>query len=601
MSMKGFRVFLISVLIVMITVDVPNFFMLFSAVAQEENKSEPSVANQTQSRGQSLPKSETVSPKNFTLVPEKEPPKLTPEQLRVLNSSEDDEIPESPPPLTNTNISGPPERSETKVPSNQTESNQTNASITAVGYKFDGKFFHRVAAGDAHVYLDQYVGSHGSVVTEPSTANKGRLVFYSGNWFTARSTNGGTLWTYNNPFTGMADFCCDQDVIYDANRQIFIWYRQAVRDSNGENYFRLAISRDTLSWWYYDIRPTLFSSTWNNQWWDYPHLALSNNYLFLTSNVFNGLSGMTSPTRAVLAKVSLDDLSNARTIFFLYLEHPFESQGRRTVTPVQGATNTMYFGTHLSNDRMRIYKWPESSNIIFWYDRNIPAWTPSARGSMHCAGPDGYNSCAFSDNRILGGWVRGEKVGFLWNVGEGAHFPYPYINSAVFLTSSMTYAERPLVWNDVNAWMYGHTSPNKRGLGLVAFWAGGSYNPSVGAAIADNFVVPPPGWQMNWIAGGTNSPARERLGDYLRIRAFGGQCALWVGTAYVLVNGSGPTSSVPSDVVFPYYFILGREVDGTPEACYGGSKVNDSTNFPPADSETVELHLNDFKQTKPFS
>ena len=112
----------------------------------------------------------------------------------------------------------------------------------------------------------------------------------------------------------MADFCCDQDVIYDSNRQIFIWYRQAVRIANGENYFRLAVSRDTVSLVVYDIRPTLFSSTWNNQWWDYPHLALSNNYLFLTSNVFNGLSGMTSPSRVVLAKVSLDDLANARTI-----------------------------------------------------------------------------------------------------------------------------------------------------------------------------------------------------------------------------------------------------------------------------------------------
>lgn len=580
----------------MIIVDMPNFSMLFSVNAQEAEKSAPGVPNETQSRG--LPKSQTITPKNITLVPENQPPKLTPEQLRVLNSSEDDEMPESPPPLTNTNISGPPERSESKPPLNKTQFNQTNASTTAVGYNLDENLLHRVAAGDAHVWLDRYVGSHGSVVAEPSTANKGRLIFYTGNWFTARSTNGGTGWTYNNPFGDMADFCCDQDVIYDANRQIFIWYRQAVKDSNGENYFRLAISRDTLTWWYYDIRPTLFSSAWNNQWWDYPHLALSNNYLFLTSNVFNGLSGMTSPSRAILAKVSLDDLANARTIFFLYLEHPFESQGRRTVTPVQGATDTMYFGTHLSNDMMRIYKWPETSGTIFWYDVNIPAWTPSARGSMHCAGPDGFNSCAFSDNRVLGGWIRAGKVGFIWNVGEGSRFPYPYINAAVFLTSSMTYAERPLVWNDVNAWMYGHVSPNRRGLGLVAFWAGGSYNPSVGAAIADNFVTPPPGWQMNWIAGGTNSPARERLGDYLRIRAFGGQCALWVGTAYTLVNGSGPTSATVSDSVFPYYFIMGREVDGTPQACYEGPKLGQSAHLPSLDIEKDELHWNDYIQMK---
>jgi hypothetical protein len=586
--MQRLRFLCVSLLSVLILVNLPAFPLLFNANAQENEEPDSLIPREVQSRGLGLPVSETVSPKNLTLTPEKEPHKLTPDQLALLNSSVDDDLPETPPPITDTNITGPPERSETRPPSNETQSNQTNATISPAAYSFDKGLFHRVAAGDAHVYVDEYVGSHGSVVAEPSTANKGRLIFYTGNWFTARSTDGGTTWTYNDPFGDMADFCCDQDVIYDANRQIFIWYRQALKDTSGENYFRLAVSSDTLNWWYYDIRPTLFSSTWNNQWWDYPHLALSNNYLFLTSNVFNGLAGMTSPSRAVLAKVSLDDLASASTIFFQYLEHPFESQGRRTVTPVQGTTDTMYFGTHLSNDMMRIYKWPESSGTIFWYDVNIPAWTASARGSMHCEGPDGYDSCAFSDNRIMGGWIKDRKVGFIWNAGEDTRFPFPYTNAAVFRTSDMAYVERPLVWNDVNAWVYGHVSPNKRGVGLVAFWAGGSYNPSVGAAIADNFVSPPPGWQMNWIAGGTNSPARERLGDYLRIRAFGGQCALWVGTAYTLEGGSGPSEpGNVSDVIFPYYFIMGREIDGTPEACYRQSG-NQSNTLAPINSGIAE-------------
>ena len=49
MLMKGFTVFLISLLIVMITVDMPNFFMLFSAVAQEDEKSGSTVPNEIQS------------------------------------------------------------------------------------------------------------------------------------------------------------------------------------------------------------------------------------------------------------------------------------------------------------------------------------------------------------------------------------------------------------------------------------------------------------------------------------------------------------------------------------------------------------------------
>jgi len=563
-----------------VIINLSTFRSVFQASGQIDQESNSSIPQEVESTNVS--KSQIVGPQNLTLIPEKEPPKATLEQTKILNSSEEDyEISETPPPLTNKNISGPPAGSETKPPSNNTLNNG-NSTIKLTSFNSGSSLLHRVSSGDAHVYVDNYVGSHGTSVAEPSTANKGRLIFYTGNDFTARSNDGGTKWTYNNPKGDMSDFCCDQDVIYDKHRQVFVWYRQAETNVLGGNYFRLAISRDTLSWWYYDVKPTLFSSAWKTQWWDYPHLALTNDYLFLTSNVLkcdelieDGIIKKCPPlpSRAIMAKVSLDDLANARDISFLYLEQPFDGDGRRTVTPIQGATDTMYFGTHLSNDRMRIYKWPQTSGTIFPYDVNIPAWTPSGRFSMHCAGPDKYNSCNFLDNTVLGGWTRDGKVGFIWNVVEGNGFRYPYINAAVFRTSDMAYLERPLVWNNNNAWILGYVSPNDRGLGLVAFWAGGDFNPSVGAAIADNFVSPPPGWQMNWIAGGSNSPASQRLGDYLRIRSLGGECSLWAGTAYVFKGGSGSASELhdTSEVIYPYYFIIGREIDGTPEACYNGS------------------------------
>jgi len=592
----------------MLTVIITSsiFTSVFQVKAQGDQTSNSTIPKIVEPLNVS--KSQIVGPKNLTLIPEKEPPKITLEQMNNSNSSEEDyEIPETPPPLTNRNIGGPPADSETKPPSNSTLNNG-NSTIRLTSYSMGNSLLHRVSSGDAHVYVDKYVGSHGTSVVEPSTANKGRLIFYTGNDFTTRSNDGGTKWTYNDPKGDMADFCCDQDVVYDEHRQIFIWYRQAGTDVHGVNYFRLAISRDTLSWWYYDVKPTLFNSAWKPQWWDYPHLALTNDYLFLTSNVFNCIEYMedgikktcpTLPSRAVMAKVSLDDLANVRPIYFLYLEQPFDGHGRRTVTPIQGATDTMYFGTHLSNDHMRIFKWPQSSGTIFPYDVKIPAWKSSERTSMHCAGRDRYNSCNFLDNTILGGWTRAGKVGFLWNVAEGDGFPYPYINVAVFRTSDMAYLERPLVWNWVNAWILGYVSPNDRGLGLVAFWAGGDFNPSVGAAIADNFVSSPPGWQMNWIAGGSNSPATQRLGDYLRIRSVGGECSLWAGTGYVFKGGSGPASDLHtvSDVVYPYYFIIGREIDGTPEMCYNSSyesKIGQN-NLSPLENQIIPLNTKELK------
>jgi hypothetical protein len=67
-----------------------------------------------------------------------------------------------------------------------------------------------------------------STVTEPSVGNNGPIVFYTGNWFAARSNDYGSTWNYLNPLQGMPDFCCDQDVIYDKNYKIFIWFRQGI-------------------------------------------------------------------------------------------------------------------------------------------------------------------------------------------------------------------------------------------------------------------------------------------------------------------------------------------------------------------------------------
>ena len=338
-----------------------------------------------------LSKSQSANPNNLTLVPEKEPFKVTTEQLNLANSSIENEMPESPPPKTNTNITGPPIGSETIAQSNKSQFKQTGSTIIPAAFAFGNDLFHRVGLGDAHVYVNNYVGTHGSGFTEPSTANKGRLIFYTGNQFVARSTDGGKTWTYNNPWSDMPRFCCDQDVIYDKNKQIFIWYRQEWPEGTGENYFRLGISKDTLNWWFYDVKPTLFSDGWKNQWWDGPQLALSNNYLFLTSNLIEGEKG----SRAVLAKVSLDDLSNMRSISFVFAESPLTEGALRTVTPVQGATDTMYFGTHMSNEIMRVYQWPETeSRSIPWFNIKIPSWYPTERGEMHCVGPgpDAYNS-----------------------------------------------------------------------------------------------------------------------------------------------------------------------------------------------------------------
>ena len=72
-----------------------------------------------------------------------------------------------------------------------------------------------------------------SNVDEPSTAINGDVVFYTGNWYAAVSTNGGKSFSYMNPATAFqasdppnSSFCCDQVVQYIKSIDTFVWLLQ---------------------------------------------------------------------------------------------------------------------------------------------------------------------------------------------------------------------------------------------------------------------------------------------------------------------------------------------------------------------------------------
>jgi hypothetical protein len=153
-------------------------------------------------------------------------------------------------PESDESINGPSIGSETKFEDNNISNNRT-----------------------IHIFRNQKLtisNSSSSLISEPSVANKGNIVLYVGNWYTARSDDGGVTWNYIDPGSDMR-FCCDQDVIYDPNHQVFIWYRQARNFANAENSFRLGASYDSLWWWFYDVSPTTLKNSWRNQSFDYPH------------------------------------------------------------------------------------------------------------------------------------------------------------------------------------------------------------------------------------------------------------------------------------------------------------------------------------------
>src|SRR4029077_20468131 len=70
-----------------------------------------------------------------------------------------------------------------------------------------------------------------SNVGEPSTAINGEIVFYTGNWYAARSVDAGRTFQYVDPFNSFPNppnlvFCCDQVVNYIASIDTFVWLLQ---------------------------------------------------------------------------------------------------------------------------------------------------------------------------------------------------------------------------------------------------------------------------------------------------------------------------------------------------------------------------------------
>jgi hypothetical protein len=370
-----------------------------------------------------------------------------------------------------------------------------------------------------------------SGVGEPSLGQSGRYVFYAGNWYAARSTDGGVTFAYVNPYGGMTDFCCDQDVLVDVGRNMFLWYRQGVYQAGtGQNRFVLGVStNEAASWCTYSTQPINVNGAWTGQWFDYPHLALSNNYLYISTNMFNAAGVF---TQKLLLRWPLDSLATCSGFNYTWWSGAYYSGWGE---PAQGATRVMYLGDHMgSTQSFRVLWQPENSNSIFWVDRAIPAWTFENKNGV-CPAPDGKNWCAFADSRIQAGWISpaSDEVGFMWNAAQGGGFPYPYEESAAFRLSDLLYTSRPFVWNGSNAWQYAYMSPNARGdIGGTIYYGGGGLYPSAAFIIRDDYSPTAPGWTNILLRAGVAS--RTRWGDFSRVRAFLPSERAWSVAIYTL-------------------------------------------------------------------
>ena len=397
-----------------------------------------------------------------------------------------------------------------------------------------------------------------STVTEPSGGtNSNGIVFASGNWFAAYSTNGGGSFTQVNPTTIFPNdaigFCCDQIVQYVPSINRFIWLLQ------GNNGDRLAsatpaaiASSGASAWTYWNLPSTLFRQP-TGTGLDYPDVSVGTNALYLSWDV--GFPACPTGCRSGLqvSRISLAGIQAGGTITIDYT-NPANSTMAWGSHLTQDTGNEIFWAGHNSNSQLRVFSLAEGSNTYFWRDIGISTWPNNQLSSLT---PDNQNwlagSGGFPGNAIIGSTRVGNQIWFAWDAGTDKNFAQPHIEMvALDRANNFAKTRQVQIWNPRYAFAYPALATNactgEVGLSFE-YGGGGNY---------ENHVVGFWGDFLAYITTGSDV-GTTRFGDYVSIRQApptkGDPGNLFAAFGYGLNRVSPPGTGIRSD---PHYVLFGR-------------------------------------------
>jgi hypothetical protein len=230
------------------------------------------------------------------------------------------------------------------------------------------------------------------------------------------STNNGGAFSYISPYTTFpasppafaGGFCCDQRVAQDPARRLVFWYLQYNKsESANTNGVRIAVAHGQAdlasnTWQIHDFTPADFGYG-AGYWLDFPHMKVSANYLYFTSNVFTTSANTFSA--AVIARIPLAALdSNAA-----FTLDTFVTTAWGSIAPVDGATDTMYFSSMSGSNSIKVLRWPEADPSPTVFD--VVGLATTTGGTFSCPTPDFLDPCTRADRRMQTGWISGGSWG----------------------------------------------------------------------------------------------------------------------------------------------------------------------------------------------
>jgi hypothetical protein len=390
-----------------------------------------------------------------------------------------------------------------------------------------------------------------STVGEPSVANRGADILFSGNWYAASSANGGTNWAGINPFTffpaGPGGFCCDQTLHYDAKNDLTIWLLQYIKAAN-TNVLRIAVKKGPLNvpggWRWWDLGPVQVDPAWVGEWFDYNHAALSDNFLYVGTNSFTVAANQF--TRCVVFRISLASLAAGAQLSL----SRFSTTTNFSLRCVQGAKNIMYFASHEGNQgrAIRVFSWPENSPTVTSRVVNITAWNPPPFSAPVA---NGLNWLQRADGRITGAALgAGGVLHFMWTAAkQGGDRKFPFIRVVRINAATMAVTSQPDIWSKKTAFAYPDASANVNGIvGVTVFSGGGANNhPAHLVGFRDDALGK---WKLAVAARSTHSPIDQKWGDYLTCRRHEPEGKDWIASGFTLQGGDVRQNIVPHYVHF---------------------------------------------------
>lgn len=389
-------------------------------------------------------------------------------------------------------------------------------------------------------------GLQTSTVCEPTVAQLNDRILATGNWYAGASDDGGTNWTDLSPYTffpaANGGFCCDQSTVADPGRGLMAWVLQYSRD-DVENTLRIAVNRGgdfaTGSWDLYDITPTMVDPQWQNEWFDYNHVTISTNCLYVVTNMFDFADRF---TRCIVMRFSLDDLQDGSLSDYDLFIAPSRYFSLRAT---EGASDEMYFFAHKSTGTMTVFQWPESDAAPASFDVNITRWR---RGTLSSTTPDGTDWIKRGDGRITAAWSSGGLIGALWMSNTVDGRPVPFVRAVCIDPKAQALVSEPDIWTESFSPGFPTAGVNSAGqVGLSFFYGGGPIFVNHGIGTIDLVTFR---WSLRRAFGGTNGPADNKWGDYLSCRSDPNDNGGWISSGFTLNGGQGRRDIQPHIVYF---------------------------------------------------